>query len=672
MPLSYPSRPSRRLVSALFPSRPLVGRLAVLCLLGWPAGAAAQDAGAESLATSAAAALRSRNRPQLEALLPALRSAVGNRAAAGAPLLLAWGRTEREAGNPDSALAAFAAVEAEGSRPGLGLLEQARLLLARQLPEGAEPWYAGAARADAATWAEYRRDLQSVFTPAEAKAFDGIPAGAAREAWLREFWAEREQRDLRNPGTRLLEHYRRLAYARARFPLPDRKRQYLPGAALRLENAEVDDRGLIYIRHGPPVQVARGGQDGPVSGVDNQPSFLEGVTTAVPPNETWRYDDPDGDRYYTFRACATPGPRSFRFVPANCVPPLDYQLVESVLDIFGPAVTRRVASGASTLMGNDSLMPSEVQQAVLVRAKFGERFARMLGADRFTLPGEAERERNAGRTDVQVGTTTDSYGYRYPKALDARVEPLVAGRTAETAEIHVAYAVRAGSLQPTHTEQGWLYPVHLKVQVRNERDSIVALTEQRRVFRSDRALSRRESLLGRVSVTVPPGALTARIVLEHDEEVGAATAPLPVTVPELRPGLFAAGDMVLGHGDVPLVWLRTPDDSVRFNPTGRFSTAAALELYHELYGLGAGQRISYTLTVTREKGGIVGKVLGGKEEALTLSGEETATGPITVIRRFLDISRLVPGRYVLSVEYMAGNAKLRRARSFEVEAPSTR
>lgn len=659
MPLSSPS----------FRLLPLLAGL--VAFAPW-SRAVAQGPAAESLATSASAALRTRNRPQLDALLPTLRAAASDRAAAPAALLLAWGRTEREAGNPDSAMVAFAALEAEGSRPGLGLLEQARVLLTRQLPEGLDPWYAGAARADAATWAEYRLDLQSVFTPAEAKTFDEVPAGAPREAWLRAFWAERERRDLRNPGTRLLEHYRRLSYARARFRLPERKRQYLPGAAVRLENADVDDRGLIYIRHGPPVQVARGGQDGPVSGIDNQPSFLEGVTTAVPPNETWRYDDPDGDRYYTFRACATPGPRSFRFVPANCVQPLDYQLVESVLDIFGPAVTRRVASGASTLMGSDSLMPSEVQQAVLVRAKFGERFARMLGADRFTLPGEAERERNAGRTDVQVGITTDSYGYRYPKALDARIEPLVAGRTPTTSEIHVAYAVRAGSLQPTHTEQGWLYPVHLKIQVRNERDSIVAMSEQRRVFRSERALNRRESLLGRVAVAVPTGALTTRIVLEHDEETGAATAPLPVTIPELRQGVFAGGDLVLGHGDVPLLWMRTPDDSVRFNPTGRFSTAAALELYHELYGLNAGQRIAYTLTVTREKGGLVGKVLGGKEEALTLSGEETAAGPISVIRRFLDISRLVPGKYVISAEYQAGNAKLRRARSFEVEAPASR
>lgn len=634
----------------------------LLGALGLAAEARGQGVTLPDAALSASTALQKRDRKALTPLLAPLRAAVRERESASTQLLLIWGRSELAAGSADSAQTAFVAVTQRDDAPSLGLLEQARLLLARQITEGIELWYLAAEASDPSTWSEYRRDLSSIFTSAEAASFDKVPPGAARAAWLRAFWAVREARDLRNSGDRLLEHYRRLELVRRQYPLPDRRRQYLPGVAYKNDGADIDDRGMIYLRHGAPTQISRGGRDSPYS-----TTLGANTDGGVPPNETWRYSSPAGDRFYTFRACATPGPRSLRYVPGVCVEPLDYQLVESVLDIFGPSVTRRVASGRSTLRSRDSLLPSEVELAVLARANLSDRFAAMLGADRFTLPARAEEERQAGREDVRVGISTDSYEHRFAKELEARIEALTAGRDGERGLVHVAYAIPAGDVRPTRSDDGWLYPVRVKVQVRDERDSIVSMLDERRAFRSSVQLGKRESLLGRVAVPAPVGKQTLRVVLEHTEEVGAASGPVSLFMPPVRLGTLAAGDLILGHSDIPLVWVRAPGDSVRFNPSGSFSPVAELELYHELYGLEAGQDYRFQLTVARERGGLAGKVLGGESTTLTLSGEEKAVGMLTPVRRFLDISALASGKYTVTVEYEAGRAgKLKRARSFEV------
>ena len=64
--------------------------------------------------------------------------------------------------------------------------------------------------------AEYRADLAFVADSGELEAFDAA-TGEEREGLLRTFWTERDHRDLQPEGSRLVEHYRRLAYARRHY-----------------------------------------------------------------------------------------------------------------------------------------------------------------------------------------------------------------------------------------------------------------------------------------------------------------------------------------------------------------------------------------------------------------------------------------------------------------------
>ena len=75
---------------------------------------------------------------------------------------------------------------------------------------------------------------------------------------------------MRAHGERLREHYRRLLYARRHFALTVSRRFYGPADAYRSGGMEIDDRGVIYVRHGEPSDRLR--------------PFVFGLM----PNESWR------------------------------------------------------------------------------------------------------------------------------------------------------------------------------------------------------------------------------------------------------------------------------------------------------------------------------------------------------------------------------------------------
>jgi GWxTD domain-containing protein len=168
-------------------------------------------------------------------------------------LWLALGRVERAAGTLDSAGIAFERYLAGGGSRGLGLLELARTRLAQGRADGEASYYEGASVDDDEATAGYRADMALLVGEAGLSEFDQL-RGAARVGYLRRFWTDRDHLDLRPEGERLREHYRRLVVAWARFPLTISRRYYGHRDAYRSGNHEIDDRGIIYIRHGEPDQ----------------------------------------------------------------------------------------------------------------------------------------------------------------------------------------------------------------------------------------------------------------------------------------------------------------------------------------------------------------------------------------------------------------------------------
>jgi len=163
-------------------------------------------------------------------------------------------RLWRLAGETELATRSLEAVPAESDAVGLAIYETARALLeAGRGAPGARVYWSACARADERVRAEIAWDLLPVTTPDEREAWLDVPAGVATCEWLRDFWDERALRAAVGRDERLALHFRRMAEARERYRL--KRPRVLEGMADfygRPPRLAVDDRGLLWIRLGPP------------------------------------------------------------------------------------------------------------------------------------------------------------------------------------------------------------------------------------------------------------------------------------------------------------------------------------------------------------------------------------------------------------------------------------
>ena len=199
-------------------------------------------------------ALAQRIGPRLDLAVRAVREAAASEAGRAPDVQLARGRVERAVGNPDSALAALQTYLAVGGDSGIGLLEVARTrYYAGDAIAGSAAYFGGArASATPAAVASYRADIAWIASAQECADFDARKDGAERAEWLAAFWQRRDLVEARDPGERLAEHYRRWFHAERNFRLSSRHRQYDITERYRSDQAEFDDRGVIYLRHGAP------------------------------------------------------------------------------------------------------------------------------------------------------------------------------------------------------------------------------------------------------------------------------------------------------------------------------------------------------------------------------------------------------------------------------------
>ena len=559
------------------------------------------------------AALTQRIRPRLQVALEAVRLAAASEAGRVPAVQLARGRVEREVGEADSSLVALRAYLAVGGDSGVGLFELARTQFFANQPAAAESSYFRGARlaGSVIAIAQYRADLTPLADSAVLATFDAQRSGPERAAWLARFWSQRDVDDARAPGERLAEHNRRWVYAHRSFRLVSRHRHYDITEVYRSGQAEFDDRGVIYLRHGDP---------------DAQATFPSDLQR-VQPNQSWLYHRPDGDVV-------------FHFVARDDAS--DYKLVESLVDALGfraaVQATRAPDAGVTELYAS--------------REQFGGTYARVARGG--VLAGTAiAEERSAGRHAIAVGTTTDSYRQRYAIPLEPVVSDFVAEAGGQS--VHVVFAIPADRLapQPGGNTGGVLYPVHFRLLVSDERDSVVARIDTLRVF-SARAVLRSPSYLsGRLSVPLPAGRYRYRLLVDTpDQLAGQLVRRDTLVVPALDGRAFTASDLVVGRTGAGLVWTLVAD-TVLLNPLERYPSGSVAELYYELFGLGAG--VSYHTEVRLERVGgrsllgRIGGLFGGRRPPVLLEFDATATGPVTRIHRGVSLRGVAPGSYALSV-----------------------
>jgi GWxTD domain-containing protein len=574
-------------------------------------------------------ALRQRVNIKLGVALEALRRAARTPAGGDSQVLLARGRVEREVGDGDSALAAFNSYLQYGPNRGLGLLEVSRTLFLLGRFDGVKPYFDGAAIDDSVTVAAYRSDIATIAPDSVLQEFDH-QQGAHRVDYLRKFWQKRDEVELRSPGERLREHYRRLFYARKNFQLTSNNRHYDIVERYRSGSRDFDDRGVIYIRHGEPSQRASYAAPG------------------LEPNESWRYSRADGDLI-------------FHFIAREDVQ--DFKLVESLFDVLG-------FSDAVKLQGtsNGASDNAVAEQLMLSREQLSPIYRRLQGAGRMSTGRFQTQERRVGQASIAVGTNSDSYELHFGKELKAHWEVLAVGEDSTGHQVQIAYAIAGSSLEPVTVTRGYLYSVRLRFVALDQRGAVVASLDTTRHFVAPEPVPPGEHLVGRVATTVPAGVIRYRLAIQQGEDAGITVPRDSVRVGPVSSAALSLSDLVLGTRTANLTWRRTTDDTVLFNPLRTYRRSDEMELYYEIEGLKP-TPYNVELTVRRKGsgGGLFRKIFGGGGAALRLKFDEQATTSTVSSHRLLKLDRLKPGNYILEVVVSdAEGRKDRRQQEFQV------
>jgi GWxTD domain-containing protein len=591
--------------------------------------AAADPSYSRALVELATTALRQRIAPRLGVAQRALRLAAGTAAGHDPAVLLARGRVERELDDRDSALAAFRSYLGAGDG-GVGGVEVARTLALLRRPDSAVVAYFAAADgavSDSAR-AQFRRDVAWIATPGELAAFDRLPADSLG-AWLRRFWSGRDVEDARRPGARLVEQFRRYAYAREHFRLTTRHRHYGIEETFRdPSQQEFDDRGIIYLRHGEP---------------DERVSY-----SGAEPNESWVY-----------RRAPPAHDLIFHFVARGHVQ--DYKLVESLLDVLG-------FSTAVILQTQTDVPAASVRGLLESRAQISPLYQRLEEqgpAGRGPLLAE---ERRRGQEAIRVGTTTDDYPLRFDHDLDPVISSFVLADSVRHPVLHVVFALPSERLTPYPAPGGVGYPFEFRVIVYDSTRRAVAAVDTVRVFRHDSVPPAGSFLAQQVAVPVPAGTWRYHFVVREIEAgAGALASGLSVQVPRTDSG-FTASDLVLGLRGSGLA-LHRPGGDIPLNPLQQYPRDGVIELYYELYGLPQGASVGTRVGVEPAGGRSFFQRLfgGGRGANLEYTTVTDAAGRARVRQR-VGLAGLRPGRYVLSVQLrdQASGRVVSRRETFQI------
>ncbi len=556
-----------------------------------------------------------RDTARLANTVAALRRA----ASTGSPpadVLLEWGRVERAA-EADSAVVAFQRYLGAGGNRGVGLLELARTALAAGDSGAAASYYAGAELDDPASVAGYRADLVPVARLAELVELDAS-RGPARAAFLRRFWIDRDRLDMRAPGERLREHYRRLLYARRHFALTVSRRFYGPADAYRAGGMEIDDRGVIYVRHGEPSTRLR--------------PFVFGLM----PNESWRFGRSEGDLLFHFSSgWDTNGGGDL----------YDYRLVESVLDLRGAA-------------------EAPEDQLMLSRQAVSPVYGRMLNWGRFGAARARSRERGIGQASIVIGTTTDSHELRFARALGAVADLVVVGERDATPLGHLIFAVAEPGTTPDSADGRIRYAVRVRAVASDSEDRPLADVDTTVVFRPRTPLRRSQYLIGRVELPLPPGLWNWRAAVQVGDSSGVVLPRDTVRVAGLTAGALSLSDLALGVREASARWEPTPGDTVLLTPFDLFREGSEVELYYEAAGAGRGADYRHEIAVYRLKGD---PAIAERRPVVTLGFDERAPGERLRSQRVLQLARLKTGRYLVEVQIRAPDGStVARRREFRV------
>ncbi|HJR15690.1 MAG TPA: GWxTD domain-containing protein [Gemmatimonadales bacterium] len=551
-----------------------------------------------------------RDTARLARAVPSLERAAAG-VSASPELLLAWGRVARAAGNPQAALEAFERYVSLGENRALGLLELSRTALALGHPAGEKAYFEGASLGGVEVASEYVADIAPFLGDSAISELETLSGEQLAEG-LRRFWTDRDRVELRAEGERLREHYRRLQYARLHFPLTISRRFHGRLDAYRSGNVELDDRGIIYIRHGEPAVRLR--------------PFVFGAM----PNESWRYARAEGDLLLHFSGGWDHNGGGDLY---------DYRLVQSVLDLRGAAD----APQDQLLLSRQSLSPA---------------YSRMLNWGRYGAGHARALERSIGTTSIAVGTTTDTHELGFHRRLQVVADLIAVGRSTTGSLAHLVFGIAAAGLSPDVSNGAAMYPVRVRLVALDQRDRPLTSLDTTLIIRHSRPLGDSEFLVGRVELTLPRGEWRYRASLQQGDSAGVVLPRQSVVVADMYGSALALSDIALGSRGRAVSWITDAADTVLLAPSGLFRKGANVELYYEVGGATPRQLYRHEITVLQ----LNTRAAKRRSPLVALSFHEAAADSVIRSQRVVRLDRLKEGSYLVEVKITApdGSSRIRQ------------
>lgn len=527
---------------------------------------------------------------------------------------------------------------------------------------------AGAADPNAAARAAYRKELAWVAEPQELAAWDSL-APAAAPAWLGDFWARRDVRDARPDGARLIEHYARMEYAFEVFQrvvpqvgvqknagmafamdyeVDDQMmREALmavgakgdedialqrfaadamlmgpnsPFRAFRTTQTLIDDRGVIWIRHGKPTKIAR---------------TADGVAL-----EAWRYDRPEGSLVLQYREESFDGQAGASVLVPSLVTanPLQRDQLCSVEQSLC-TVNADPRGGMALMCGSAPCDPRQ-----------NPSYDRLRSDAKLNTTARIQRLHRNGLDAITEATTTDDNARPFARAFAPTVQIYGLDRASGGAgRAVVAFAIPGVQLEyTTPPEAGGraVYPVRVEVMLSRRSDGTRFDLDTLRRFATAAPLAGEQYLTGLVELPVAPGRYVATVVLSQGD-LGSIARLGEVVIPAARAAL-SISDIVLGREGSGVRW-QSGATAVPLHPLNAYPKGATAEVYYQLAGLTAGTR--YTSRLELFDGDHDPK----KPARLSIAFETSATSERAEVSRSLGLQNIAPGRYRVRLTVRGGD-----------------
>ncbi|HEY0673423.1 MAG TPA: hypothetical protein VGD27_14190 [Longimicrobiales bacterium] len=468
--------------------------------------------------------------------------------------------------------------------------------------EGAQAWFESVQYADVETLQQLLEDVAALLSNPELQHWNTLDTEGKR-SYLRGFWELRAALGGVGVHERIGEHYRRLSMARrhfwrsARFGAPASNQLLLRSFGDR----PYDDRGMIYIRHGSPLERLR--SSGPDSG-----------------RESWLYRAVDGEERMLHFAAMQSGS--------------DFDLVHKLPCDADYIDQRRMRDPALTRLALDCSTTNLLAASANYRQYAYELIA----------------------TDSDRPDFTKDLPF-YFDLYTFRGEP---GRT----NVVAAVAVPVEKLQKTLVALSPSYRVDLSLILVDTASHKVIRQDDSVALTATRAFKNDDLFRMHVEVAVPPSRTTLqRVIVSDPSEPGIGQlygGPFPI--PDYSSAKLMLSDIVLAEPRVEGRW-RRGNVALALVPTGRFK-GGSFRVFYEIYNLEKNSAYTTEIEiepVQRSAGQKIKDLFGGKSKiALKFDGValDVQDGVLQELRQVE--APLAAGRYRMRIIVRAANGEVTR------------